>query len=1080
MEISLLGPLEVRDAAGPVEVHGPRARRLLAALALRAPEPLLADQLIELVWGGALPLNAGNALQVQVSKLRRLVGEGRILTRGRAYQLALGDARVDVARFESLVAEGRCALEGGDPRRAALLLGAADALWRGPALVDLDHPSVAGEVARLDELRLVARELRVDADLAQGGHARLVPELDALTAAHPLRERLWGQQMVALYRSGRQADALRAYQAARRHLADELGLEPGAELQRLEAAVLAHDPSLDARPPPTPAPPGPNGAAARPAPSGAAPYPPAGGGSSPPGSPAVGRLPAELNRLVGRSRELAELAVVLAEHRLVTLVGPGGSGKTRLALGVARAAQPSGGAWFADLAPLSDQAGVPSAVAAGLGAVDLLEELMPGAPRQTLDRAADYVGHREVLLVVDNCEHVVGESARVVEALLRACPGLTVLATSREPLGVPGEVAWAVPPLREEEAVQLFAERATAHRSGFALDGTSAGVVADICRQLDGLPLAVELAAARAGVLSLDEVAARLDDRFRLLTGGARTARARHQTLRAVVEWSYELLDGLEAATFRHLSTFAGSFDLEAAVAVCGHEGTDELDMADVLGRLVDKSLVVALDGPGPGRFRLLSTLVLYGREALEAVAEADTARGRHLAWFAARSEAASVELLGEGQVERVAAIQRDLDDYRAALDWAVSCGDGQAAVTVAGGLGWFWWLQGELSEGSAWLLAALGTPGPTTSQRARARAWAGWMVALRGDFDAGAKELARAEDEADRVGDAEALGTAAALWASAHAFRGDVAEALELLERAEAAYRRVGYTWGRGAVHLVRALALSYGATPDEDLARAHALFEEVGDAWGLAVVLSEQAELAERRGDYATAIAQLERAERLTEGLGVHCSRLVSIRLGNLALLTGDLATAERRHGEVLHGLVEGAMPFARITALGARGLSLRVAGRVEEAAAVLVEARALAREADLPLGHSFAAGSLGYLAELDGRATEARAWHLEALGPAARLAEPGAMAFALEGLAGAAALAGDGEDAAFLLGAGDQLRRRVAGPMPLAERAFNLDRIEAAARRLCTAHGFERAFAAGAAETLEPVVADLLGQS
>ena len=408
----------------------------------------------------------------------------------------------------------------------------------------------------------------------------MIVQLEELVTAHPLREGFRGLLMLALYRSGRQADALRIFQEGRQLLGEELGLEPGPELRRLESAILSHDPSL---------------------------APPAGTSTAPAASAgARPAIPAALTPLVGRDVELRDLRTLLADHRFVTLVGPGGVGKTRLALEVGRSVAEGlrSGGCLVELAPVGDPGAVPAAIASAL---DL--------PDPT--RLAETIGEQELLIVLDNCEHIITAAAEVAEGLLRRCPDLRLLATSREGLRVGGELIWPVPPLGAEDAVQLFVARAQATGASLELSDDPDGTIADICARLDGLPLAIELAAARTRAFPITQIADRLNDRFRLLTGGSRTALPRQQTLRAVVDWSYELLFDDEQRIFERLSVFPGGCDLATAEAVCADDAISPADVADHLHALVDKSLVVAVPMAGDLRFTQLQTLAQYGRERL-------------------------------------------------------------------------------------------------------------------------------------------------------------------------------------------------------------------------------------------------------------------------------------------------------------------------------------------------------------------------------------------------------------------------------------------------------------------------------
>ncbi|MDD9368775.1 MAG: BTAD domain-containing putative transcriptional regulator, partial [Acidimicrobiales bacterium] len=645
MEVRLLGPVEVvADDGTVVAVPGQKLQLLLAALAVERGKVVSPDRLVDILYGDDPPRQPANSLQVLVSRLRSsLAGHvaGRAIeTSDAGYALAASDLRTDLERFDELVSRARPRL-ADDPGGAVVDLREALGLVRGEPLAGLPGDGWArSERVRLSEARLAAMEDRIDADLAIGDHATVVGELERLTARYPLRERPWEQLMLALYRCGRQADALRAYQQARRHLIDELGIEPGARLRQLEAAVLAQDPALD---PPvvvhadglaitvTPEVTVPGGAAA-----GRELVDSAGGGtdgSSPAragvesdGSTGVegdrtpvtrrapsafgarpegeadlirrrGNVPRPLTACLGREADQAEVLSLIDTQRLVTLVGPGGAGKTRLAVEVAHTLGPSApdGVWLVDLASVRDAAGVLGALVRTLR---LDEDVLAGAqaPR-TVDQVADTLVDRRLVLLVDNCEHVVDDIARLIETLLARCPDLRVLATSRETLGVPGEFLYVVPPLPLDHAVALFVERMGASgATAPASPGHGAlRAVTEICRRLDGLPLAVELAAARASHLDLDEMVDRLDQRFDLLTEGPRTAQPRQRTLRAVVDWSYELLDDGEKQVFERLSAFANGATLAATLAVCtdgdSGVGLDPTAVETALGRLVDKSL---------------------------------------------------------------------------------------------------------------------------------------------------------------------------------------------------------------------------------------------------------------------------------------------------------------------------------------------------------------------------------------------------------------------------------------------------------------------------------------------------------
>ncbi len=633
MELRILGPLEVLgDDGQPLDVGGARPRAILVDLALGPGRTIPTDQLLEDVWSGMQP--ARNNLQVHIARLRRVLGDDRIVTRNRGYALDIPPDAIDAHRFDQLAHAGHDALQHGDPAEAADVLRGALALWRGAPLAEFAEDEFARPViTRLEEARLATLEDRVEADLLLGRDAELIGELEAAVQAHPLRERLWAQLMTALYRAGRQSDALRAYQRARAVLAEELGIDPGPELRELELAVLEQNPTLDA---PRPA-------------------------AAPARAPAT-NLPVPANALIGRSTEIGTTRALLERHRVVTIVGPGGVGKTRLAaeIGHRRLDAHRDGVWLADLASVGDAADVAATISTALG-VEV--EHGPGAAATTLDRLREYLWGRELLLVLDNCEHVVAEVARIVADLIAHSEELQVLATSRESLAIAGEALWPLTPLALDDAIELFVARARAVDPGFDRDEHFTDVQT-ICAQLDGLPLAIELAAARMRALAPSDLLTRLDDRFRLLTGGSRTAPPRQQTLRAVIDWSYALLFQQERLVFERASVFAGGFSLTAAEAVCSGPGVERDEVADLLARLVDKSLVVTYtDSTGPG-LRLLQTLAQYGRERLTANGEMDATRLRHARYFAAALDIPDAEH-GSATRKWFARFSESIDDVR-------------------------------------------------------------------------------------------------------------------------------------------------------------------------------------------------------------------------------------------------------------------------------------------------------------------------------------------------------------------------------------------------------------------------------
>ena len=717
VQIAVLGPLEVRaDAGQPVEVGGARLRRLLILLALEPGRVVTTSRLVDGVWEDDRPAGAANALQALVSRLRRAIPEIVLESRPAGYRLVVEPDAVDARRFERLAAAGRARLPV-DPAGAAATLREALALWRGPALADVaDADFARARVARLTELRLTAIEDRVEADLRLGAGPSLVPELQELVAAHPLREPLIGQLMRALRAAGRPSAALSVFEQARGRLADQLGADPSPGLTTLHMAVLRGEPD-SAHPDPRRRPDGAAGpAGSLPAPGAAQPGaagrtttgpsttgpsttgpsttgpsttgPGAQGPTTNGAGPDRGRtnLRTELTSFVGRDADAERIGALLAASRLVTLTGPGGSGKTRLAIEAARPllARAPDGVWLVELAPVSDPAEVPQGVLTVLG---LREHALIGTARirspteQATDpsaRLAAGLAGKDLLLVLDNCEHLVEGAAALAGRILGDCPGVRILATSREPLGIMGETLWPVPPLALPPAgadtpaalgyasVQLLAERAAAVRPGFAVDAGNVAAVVQTCRALDGMPLAIELAAARLRSMTPEQVAARLDDRFRLLTGGNRTALPRHRTLQAVVDWSWDLLDGAEQALWRRLAVFAGGATAEAAerVAAGGPVAPDRV--ADLLTALVDKSLL-APTGSAEPRYRMLETIRAYGLDRLAEAGERDRLRAAHAAYFRDLAEAAEPLLQTRDQLYYLGRLADEHDNLHAA-----------------------------------------------------------------------------------------------------------------------------------------------------------------------------------------------------------------------------------------------------------------------------------------------------------------------------------------------------------------------------------------------------------------------------
>ncbi|MFE1902457.1 BTAD domain-containing putative transcriptional regulator [Streptomyces gardneri] len=786
MRFAVLGETSVRTEDGqPVRVPELKVRALLAALLVDAGRPVAAYRLVDDLWGDEPPGSPLRALQAKVSQLRRALDEaepgGRelVVTRAPGYLLAVPEGALDAHRFAALTAQARDAAE---PRARAELLGEALGLWRGPAFADFAaEPFARAAAGRLEEERLSVREALAETRLLLGEHDLLVGELAELVARHPLRERLRAVQLRALYRAGRQSEALAGYEELRALLADELGLDPSPELAALHTAMLRQDADLSV----------PVQASVAAPVSVVVPLP----APSPGGGSARGNLPVPLSGIVGRDEAVAEVTALLRERRLVTLTGPGGVGKTRLAVEAARRVEEAfpDGAWLVEFAGAGGE--LAEVVAAAL---ELRDDgvwgLRPDGerPPTTAERLAEVLRGRRTLLVLDNCEHVVDEAASLAELLLRAAPGLVVLTTSQEPLALAGETLWAVEPLDADGAVALFTARATASSPGITLDASAREAVRGICRRLDGIPLALELAATRVRALGVHGLLERLDDRFRLLDAGLRGAPARQQTLRAVIDWSWDLLSAPERTVLRRLAVHAEGCTLAAAEWVCAGEGRGaageataggpasgrtasgagasggptpgsataggpaaggagadsrtDVAVADVLGllvRLVDRSLVVAVDGPGGPRYRLLESVAAYCLERLRDEGETEAVRERHLTYYLHVAEEAGPALRGPDQRRSLAHLDAETPNLRAALDRALTAtGSAGAALRLVDALAWYWIMRGRLGEALRSATAALRAhpaggeteaPG-LAALRARVGVWRTGLAVMGGD----------------------------------------------------------------------------------------------------------------------------------------------------------------------------------------------------------------------------------------------------------------------------------------------------------------------------------------------------------
>lgn len=902
LEIRILGPLEVTDGTSVLELAGFRQRALLARLAVAANRVVAVDSLIDELWGSQPPPGARQALQAQASRLRKVLGDpDRLVARAPGYILRLSPDELDAARFEALLAQAHAAATEGDRLTATRRWAEADGLWRGPALADFADAAFAqAEAARLGELRLGAIEARIDAELELGRHHQVVGELEGLVGGHPYRERLWAQLILALYRAGRQADALAAYQRLRQVLVYELGIDPSPGLARLEEAVLLQAPELDWVPPPDPV-----------------------DVRDGPTTELRSNLPAPRSSFVGRAQEFTELTNLLRRGALVTVAGPGGAGKTRLAIELAhRVSSDYRQVWFVELAPLADSSLILATVA---GACGVREEL----GREPLEALVAALGSGRSLLLLDNCEHLLDGAAQLVDALLRAVPRLSVLTTSREPLRVEGEQVWRMPPLAvpssvdlsaanllEFDSARLFVYRATDADHRFKLTDASARSVAEICRQLDGIPLAIELAAARVPALTPTQIAARLDDRFALLRTGPRTAPARQRTLLATLEWSHDLCSAVEQALYRRLSVFASGFTLEAAEAVCSDGSMARSDVLDLLAKLTDRSLVVIQEGGMEARYDLLETLRAFALQRLEAAGEGLATRDRHLHFYgtiAAQANAAIarthdvVASVGDQKVW-LDVLELEHDNVRAALAHGISS---RAGLRLAVDLGRFWELRAHLTEGVTWLTRVLdGDSHGEVPSRLRAEQALAGLLLRRGDFMR-AEQLFEAvlKAAADRRDDHLAATSIRGLaWLAG--FRADLHRARELNEQGLRRWRALEDEYEAASC----LGALGWVAGHQCDFQRAWSLQQEclavrrhIGDDYGVAWSLGALGRLAMAQGEFEKADRLLAESSTMCQDLGDPGDLLTTLAH------RGELTRA-RGHPERARPLLEQGLAIAR----------------------------------------------------------------------------------------------------------------------------------------------------------------------
>ncbi|MEU6719691.1 BTAD domain-containing putative transcriptional regulator [Nonomuraea sp. NPDC046802] len=840
MRVELLGRIRVfTDEGTPVEVGGPRVRMVLARLALQPGQVVPAETLIDGLWGAAPPGDAANALQALVSRLRKVLrGVGGVESRAGGYRLVVGAQDVDALRFEDLAARGRRELAADRPQAASVALGEALGLWRGAALADLsDVPFADDAAARLEELRVAAAEDRFDAEVRLGRHNEVLADLEAAGRRHPLRERLAAVRVRALCAAGRQSDALTVYEETRAELAEQLGVDPSRELRETHLAVLRGE--FDNPP----------------------------GHAEPP-------LPRWLTSFVGRQEELKLVLELVETSRLVTVVGPGGVGKTRLAVQALtrHRTHRSGRVWFVSLAGVDTSAGLLDAVIGALSTSGLrLAQRRRATPPKPLDAVVDLLTGGEAVLLLDNCERLVADVAELAHQLLDRLPYLIILATSRESLAIVGEALCQLGPLEvpatpEEAAgaasVRLFLDRAAGVRPGFVLDEVTVGPVMEVCRRLDGLPLALELAAARLRSMSVAQIARRLDDRFRLLASGNRTGPAHQRTLRAVIEWSWELLTEDERELARRLSVFSYGAGEEAVRAVCPGG-----DSAYVLDALVEKSIVEA-SGEGRRRYRMLETMRAYAAEELLRAGEREAVAARFVRHFLELAEEHEPLLRSREQVRSMATFDAEYDNMVLALRMAVEAGDADSAWRFLPALNWYWNMARFEARSESLLEEVLGF-GDALPGHVRAAFTAVRELANNSGFLPDRDSARALIEDCVRSGAMERYPILVPVVLPAAFF-------LHLDDLAERELRRARDhrdPWARACACWVEAyVRTDRGDWQDGAAALAQALrrYEEVGERHGLAMALIGSARVHSTRGEHKRALIAAERSVALIAELG------------------------------------------------------------------------------------------------------------------------------------------------------------------------------------------------------------------
>ena len=887
MDFRILGPMEIWDADHRVGVGGPRHRKLLAVLILAQNHVVSRDQLVDTLWTGEPPASAAAIIHVRVSELRRSLGESAVgtsllLTTGSGYQLVVPFDGVDSSRFQARAESGHRALANSHYEAAVDTLRGAIELWRGDAYDDLeDEPAAQAERARLEAIRMGAEDDLLEARLHLGEHVAVAAELAPLVVQTPWAERRWTLLMLAQYRGGQQAEALTTFGTARDRLVNDLGIEPGPELRRMHEAVLNQDPQLQL----------------------------VGSASAHlqlNDSPVRQTLPSRLTSFVGRGSDLERVHRLLLEFRLVTITGPGGAGKTCLALEVAARAGTTcpGGVWLAELAPTADLEQILTEIATRIG---IKEQQGSSLITQISRRLRD----SRSMLVLDNCEHVLDIVTDLIAQLLPQTPELTMLTTSRERLGLSAEHVHHLTGLGlpvegrdylpsevgRSEAAQLLIDRATAVRSDFRLDHQTAPQIARICRRLDGLPLAIELAAGAVSALDIEQIAVRLDDRLELLSQGRRP-RARHGSLQSVVDWSYELLSLDERQIFEQVAVFQGTFTLSSAEDVC-RRGSGNMSVAALLWRLVDTSLLTSETSGGGRRYRLLETLKEYALQRLADRGDLATFRQRHAEHFLELAERAGAAMRGSNQRHWVAVLELEHGNLRAAMEWFIENGQSESVTRLAGSIYAFWDVNGHYGEGRRWLTRALASPeGVAPAARVRALMGSATLAVMQGDLSAANALCSEVIDLSRAHSDYEGLSHALQFRGLAAIFAGDLDTADQLIGESLQAARIAGQTWLEGwAFEFQAAVQLARGSYDAAIRLAAHSaeLSRPNGDpecaAWALVTIAIAHIE----NGHLDLATAPLRESLTAFRQLGVSWGLSMAIfACAEIAALQTNLSSA------------------------------------------------------------------------------------------------------------------------------------------------------------------------------------------